>query len=207
MLAVTLPPGDVKFTFPTSEEDTTNGHIYLTIPRGSRFDTSLHWHATHTEYMKVIKGRALFTLDGVARVYTPDDDEIEIKPYVWHIVTRADAGRPEGVEGDTEDIVIQERTSPADREKEIFFRNAMSMLKDGGGMGPRLLIQALALMAETDMYPVVLQTGPRWLSRYVTYTLLWTGWLLAKALGLSVTYDEYTPSDLKAAVAERKKRA
>lgn len=173
-LNVKLPPGSVSFNFPTDTAEVSKGYVYATFPRGSGLDTSLHWHESYTEYMKVLRGRALVSLDGVEKVYTAEDDEVVIHPYVWHIVRRADRGKVEG--GDDEELVIHERTDPADGEKEIFFRNGLSMILDAKAelerLSFRFILEGMALMAQTDLYPVLVPWGPRWFSRYTTYTVL-----------------------------------
>ncbi|KAG9028523.1 hypothetical protein FRB95_006384 [Tulasnella sp. JGI-2019a] len=159
------------------------------------------------EFHKVLSGRALITLDGITREYTPQDDEIVIRPFVKHLIRRADAFRPEGELGDREDLVLRERTEPADREKEVFFRNGISALIDANGgpgqMGPRLFVQGLAMFSETDMYPVVTENGPTWFGRYATYAMILLGVILAKVFGIKGIYDEYTPGELKATVGKK----
>ncbi|KAG8993384.1 hypothetical protein FRB94_013979 [Tulasnella sp. JGI-2019a] len=100
---VALPKGLLSFMFPTSETDNSRGHINATIPKGSRANAAYHWHETHTEFHKILKGRALVTLDGVTREYTSNDEELTIKPFVKHIIQLADEFRAEGEPGDDED--------------------------------------------------------------------------------------------------------
>ena len=61
-----------------------------------------HWHEFHDEYMKVLRGRMEFTLDGVKTIVSADDDELEIIRGVVHGFSVI-----EGVE-----VLFRERTRP-----------------------------------------------------------------------------------------------
>ncbi|KAG8993386.1 hypothetical protein FRB93_001999 [Tulasnella sp. JGI-2019a] len=188
-LSVTLPEGSLSFTFPTTESDIANGYVIATIPSGSRVNTGYHWHETHSEFHKVLSGRALITLDGITREYTPQDDEIVIRPFVKHLIRRADAFRPEGELGDREDL---EWDICIDRCKRRAWAD-----------GAETFVQGLAMFSETDMYPVVTENGPTWFGRYATYAMILLGVILAKVFGIKGIYDEYTPGELKATVGKK----
>ncbi|KAG8868799.1 hypothetical protein FRB97_001896 [Tulasnella sp. 331] len=130
---------------------------------------------------------------------TPNE-ELVIRPFVKHIIRRVDEFRREGDPGDPDGLVLKERTEPADREKELFFRHLLSNLMDAKGcpgkMGPRFLVQMLAFSAATDLYPVVVDVGPRWVGWYVTYAMLLLGTVFAKIMGIKALNDEYTIEEL-----------
>jgi mannose-6-phosphate isomerase-like protein (cupin superfamily) len=79
------------------------------------FDSFLHFHIDHAEFLYCERGRIRVTIGHETRVVGPEDGEISIPKWVPH--------RWETLQID-EETVVWERTDPADGEKELFFRCA-----------------------------------------------------------------------------------
>ena len=62
----------------------------------------LHWHETHDELFRVIKGRMEVMIGSNTRIYVPEDGEIRIPKGVAHS-SRCFIG---------EETIIEERTDP-----------------------------------------------------------------------------------------------
>ncbi|KAK0512616.1 hypothetical protein JMJ35_004633 [Cladonia borealis] len=235
-------PDSVTFTFPKHSEN-LNGHssdtpsTIVTIPPGSSFTTSLHWHVTHTEYIRVISGAALITLSNQTKVYTAEDGIAVIPRYARHEWMRFDRpahllsksqrkGQEKWMEEHGEDVieklrgmdlVAEEWTDPGDGEKEVFFRNILSTLKESqwreGWWGVVLmLLQIMLVMWELDNPVVLLDLGgpgdgDGWrgaVETAVTYAFMWSVAMMGKALGLKAVNEEYTPKYLLKAWDEGK---
>ncbi|KAH8902890.1 Cupin, RmlC-type, partial [Coniochaeta sp. PMI_546] len=107
--------------------------VKITLPPGSKWSSGLHWHETHTEYLRLLSGTIRVRLGDEVRVLSAsapgggdgDGDgvgvEVRVDRYVWHEWGRAGDGE-EGEEGE-EDVVVEERTEPEDGEKGLFFWN------------------------------------------------------------------------------------
>jgi len=98
------------------------GQVRITLPAGSVWSSGLHWHETHTEYLTVIRGRVHVRLGDDERIIDAADDrgagppEIKVDRGVWHEWSRAEPDGPD-------DVVVIEKTDPADNEKAVFFWN------------------------------------------------------------------------------------
>ena len=119
-MTLTLPTGHVTFNFPTPE---TNNRTTIVIPVKSKWTTTLHWHETHTEYIRILKGRARVTIGKVTRDYGPEDRDLRIDNFVTHEYMRADVDRKEE-EKDEGEVEVLEWTDP-------------------GMLGPLLLLSSL----------------------------------------------------------------
>ncbi|THV05734.1 hypothetical protein K435DRAFT_712399 [Dendrothele bispora CBS 962.96] len=104
-----------------------------------QFFVPKHWHETHDEIMRVVKGKLDIMLGSTWKTYTPEDGEVVIKKGVVHSL-RAARG---------EETVFHERTSPMDGEKEMFFRNIFSV----GGMDAKVLA-VMQVFYHGDTVPV-----------------------------------------------------
>ncbi|KAJ4319925.1 hypothetical protein N0V84_006108 [Fusarium piperis] len=105
------------------------GQVKITLPESSTWSSGLHWHETHDEYLKVIKGTIRVQLGTTVQyISATENEQPEIKAarYVWHEWQRAE---PDG------EVVVIERTVPDDNEKAIFFWNLNGVILDA----PRLL--------------------------------------------------------------------
>ena len=111
---------------------------------------------------------------------------------------------------DSDELIVQEWTDPADGVKEVFFRNLFSVLFDAANMkndfskllpmGWWVQWQILVISAGMDETPLLFESlGNGLIAQLVAAILLWlaafAGWLV----GLKVRYQEYTPLEIKAA--------
>jgi mannose-6-phosphate isomerase-like protein (cupin superfamily) len=83
------------------------GRTINTIPRGSKWRPKPPWHARYAEFFAVKKGRALYKIDGVEKIVTPEDGVQTVKVGQVHDFIRADKGI-KGDGSDPEDVVIEE---------------------------------------------------------------------------------------------------
>jgi hypothetical protein len=158
-----------------------------------------------TEYLEVIQGRALVTVDDSTALFGPDDGVITVPRLTIHSFQRADA-HPDGAAWRDVELRIREWTSPPDGRKEAFFRNMLGVLEDrrGGVAGvARLVLGLAAVMWEHDNYPVLVR-GPAFMGseaqlairRAVTHAVLGGVHFVARLCGIRGTYEEYTPKDI-----------
>jgi uncharacterized RmlC-like cupin family protein len=91
----------------------------ITLPPGSTWTSGLHWHETHTEYLRLVKGTIRVQLGNTTSIISADATtepvEVKVDRFVWHEWSRA---VPHG-----EEVIVIERTDPADHEKHLFFYN------------------------------------------------------------------------------------
>lgn len=114
-----------SLTNPIIQRDPPNAVVYdlsepdqvtIILPARSTWTSGLHWHENHVEYLRVINGSVQITLGDQVRVVSAADGEIRVDRNVWHEWRRAD------LEGGG-DVVVVERTDPADGDKAVFFWN------------------------------------------------------------------------------------
>ncbi|SPJ72438.1 uncharacterized protein FTOL_02166 [Fusarium torulosum] len=121
-----LPPGGLDFG---SKKD-KSGVVHIYIKAGENTPgTGLHWHETHTEYLEVVQGYALVTVGNYTSVFSKDDGIITIPRYAIHQYMRADKTE-QGKVGKDVDLIVREWTEPGDGDKEVFFRNIISLMID-----------------------------------------------------------------------------
>ncbi|MCJ1310767.1 hypothetical protein MMC25_004434 [Agyrium rufum] len=196
--------GSVRYDLPT-EESTS---ITITLPPGSTWTSGLHWHETHTEFIKIVQGKALVTLGTLQHVYEPKDGVIQVERYEIHEWGRAPAEEEQATE---EDLIVEEWNYPADGEKELFFRNLNSVVSDCSRTkpGPFMTMDAwidwqiLAICHDFDNYPVYLSNFYlRWAATHVI--LFITRWLGFLFLGIRGRYEEYSPKQVTKAKLQKK---
>ncbi|KAH8669655.1 hypothetical protein BGZ60DRAFT_408005 [Tricladium varicosporioides] len=147
-------PSSVTYTLPSTPF--AFPVVTITIPPHSTWTSGLHFHAMHTEYLSVVKGTALVTLDGVTNTYTSSDGIITVPRYMKHEWQRGDKGNGE----DKDELVVKEWTDPEDGEKEIFFRNLNSAILDATSNGLRkpnewmLTWQLFTIFWQLDNFPL-----------------------------------------------------
>ncbi len=182
-------PDSVTFAFPEYPEN-PNGQssnipsTIVTMLPGSRYTTTLHWHVTHTEYIKVISGAALITVSNKTKVCTAEDGIAVIPRYARHEWMRFD--RPAHLLSKPQrevqekwmkeqaddvieklgkgDLVAEEWTDPRDGEKEIFFRNIFSTAGESQWRerwwgGVLIVLQMMLVMWELDNLIVLFDLG------------------------------------------------
>lgn len=82
-------PGQaVTFTFPDPQDQARRSRI--SIPPGSRWSPSPHWHERYDEYFKVVRGKVILEVDGIRTTIGPDDGVMVIQKYQVHEFWRAD---------------------------------------------------------------------------------------------------------------------
>jgi quercetin dioxygenase-like cupin family protein len=184
--------GDVTYTLPSPAF--SSPVVTISLPPNSKWTSGLHWHETHTEYLAIIQGSALITLNSVTKTYTPSDGIIVIPRYARHEWRRASSS--------DEELIVQEWTDPEDGEKEVFFRNLSSVIEDATRDGKpnewSLTHQLFVIFRALDNFPVlvdlsyvpVVGKGLEWA---ITHFVLGYAVLLGLVLGWKGVYPEYTP--------------
>jgi len=178
--------------------------VTIHLPPQSKWTSALHYHTSHREYLRVLRGQALVTLisgdNRSTKIYTRESGTVQIDKYVVHEWRRAfDEG---------EEVMVQEWTDPADGAKEVFFRNLNSVIPDAEmsreglakwiSLGWWVELQILVIGAGMDNYPVFLQLlGTGVGMRMMTAMFLWIVTQLGSLLGLRTWYEEYTPARLR----------
>jgi ABC-type ATPase with predicted acetyltransferase domain len=74
---------NIAQTFLNDPVWTTRTHIH---PDAELVYVYPHWHDTHEEVFRVVSGRMEYTLDGVKKVYGPDDGLIHIPKRTVHSI-------------------------------------------------------------------------------------------------------------------------
>lgn len=142
----------VAYHIPIAPPSSTNPILKSTIalPRRSRWTSGLHFHTTHTEYLRLIKGSIFVELDGVTKILSAKAGgeissktsqlvktglEITVDKYARHNWGRAEeylAWRWIGIgsvtkivppEDRDEEVIVEEWTDPVDIAKPLFFWN------------------------------------------------------------------------------------
>ncbi|KAH7164890.1 hypothetical protein DER46DRAFT_354132 [Fusarium sp. MPI-SDFR-AT-0072] len=194
-----IPPGGIDFSSQTNKPGVVD--IYLRAGDNTP-GTGLHWHETHTEYLQVIQGYALVTVGDRTAVFSKDEGIITIPRYTMHQYMRADK-TDEGKVGKDVDLIVREWTEPGDGDKEVFFRNMISLIMDkkDGALGTvGMLLSVMTVCWSHDNYPVFWK-GPevfgeavqQRVRRVVTYSLMGCLVLFGRLVGCKPQYPEYTP--------------
>ena len=193
-----------------------NTHTILTLPPKSTFSTGLHWHETHEEYLFVLQGKALITVEDVTRVIGREDGVQEVKRGVIHGFSRADSPalsrqrlheiqqQQQQRNGDdswmSEDVIVLEFTSPADPLKEVMFRNGVSaFLANDSQLSLPLIARILVNMGTLDQYPLIIPAGVPgsiFLSWAMVHALFGISVPVLKWWGFRGWEREWTPEEL-----------
>lgn len=170
----------------------------ITLPAGSTWTPSPHWHERYTEYVRCVSGRLLVRLDGVEKVVTPADGPQTINKFVVHEFMRADThGYSDGGwDKERQDVVVEEWTDPEDGVKQVFFRNLIGVLQDQEYWGGWTGVQALLICSRYDNYNVLVGGWGKWAVTHAAFAAI-EG--IARLAGLKAWYDEYTPVVLRGA--------
>ncbi|KAM0189657.1 hypothetical protein ACHAPA_006356 [Fusarium lateritium] len=196
---LSLPPGSLDFG--SKENQSGVVHIYLKAGEDTP-GTGLHWHEAHTEYLEVVQGFALVTVGNHTAVFSKDDGIITIPRYTIHQFMRADKTE-QGKVGKDVDLIVREWTEPGDGDKEIFFRNMISLVMDKKSttLGTvDMLLSVMVVFWYHDNYPVFWK-GPELFGtgvqerarRVVTYSVMGCLVLIGRIIGCKPQYPEYTP--------------
>lgn len=134
--------------------------VTISLPPKSNWTSGLHWHETHTEYLQVIKGKAQITLEGVTKIYGPEDGHVKVDRGARHEWKLAPGSDDAARDDDQYALVVKEWTDPADGEKEIFFRSLSSVFMEPPRLEAMLTLQLFCTFQALDNYPVIFAT--RW---------------------------------------------
>ena len=210
----------------------------ITIPISSTWTSGRHWHNEHVECWKVLSGAVLITLNNNSFVVTGGSPAVVIPRKVRHELMRWDCpGRVDHqkaaqeafrtkmlAKGQSKEleklgaqcVEAEETTTPADGEKEIFFRNLLSAVSEprNGTLGEVLrFIHILRIYLGLDAKMVILDMGPEdgngW--RAMVEEMIW--WLLVgmaslvgAVFGLKPVSEAYTPGPLVSRREEQKSK-
>ncbi|KAI0110176.1 hypothetical protein F4814DRAFT_461330 [Daldinia grandis] len=157
----------------------------IRIPPGSAWTSGPHWHGAHTEFLRVVAGRARVTLSGRAFCVGPAEGVVMVPRGAVHEWCRA--GGEEG------ELVVEEWTEPRDGAKEMFFRNLNGIVLDaspGGAWDDALVtLELWSLFWRADNYPVTLGVG--WVGGVATRVVMGGAVVLGWVLGRQGVYGEY----------------
>lgn len=140
----------------------------IVLPTHSWWTSGLHWHETHTEYLRLIRGSIFVRLGNETRIISAQGGS----PWHWNegpppppetLIIRVDRGvrhnwgraqqhyypngntrRAIGVprnyypEDMYEDVVVEEWTDPVDLGKPLFFWNLNGVINPSGGTDPAI---------------------------------------------------------------------
>ncbi|KAF2812141.1 uncharacterized protein BDZ99DRAFT_568882 [Mytilinidion resinicola] len=159
---ITRPPPNAVVYDLSSPTQTT-----ITLPPNSTWTSGLHYHTTHTEYLRLLHGSISLRLGTATTILTAPPDgtgiEVTVPRGVRHEWRRADSPAVKQVDGDG-DVVVVERTDPADGAKSVFFWNLNGAILDGGrGRGwwgaAWLTMELLIVFRALDNWPVFVDLG------------------------------------------------
>lgn len=85
--------------FPTPE---TEDRTIISIPEHSNWGPGLHWHEAYTEHIRILRGRARITVNGVTKIYGPSDGVVTFEKFDVHDFSRADANTGQADDGPLE---------------------------------------------------------------------------------------------------------
>ncbi|KAI0484858.1 hypothetical protein GGR56DRAFT_680685 [Xylariaceae sp. FL0804] len=193
------------------------GQATIRVPPGSAWTSGPHWHATHTEFLQVVAGRAEVTLAGdVLPAVRPANGIVVVPRGVVHEWRRSTGGddqahdqqreeeqqQQQQQENEEEDLVVREWTDPRDGQKAAFFRNLNGLVLDALAAGPgswrtrTLGLELANLSWRMDNWPVVLGGGagrwPGWAHGVATRAVLLASVALGRLLGCRGVYEEYS---------------
>ncbi|KAH8899064.1 hypothetical protein GQ53DRAFT_759265 [Thozetella sp. PMI_491] len=209
------PPSSVIYDL------TQPNQVTVTLPTGSAWTSGLHWHETHTEYLRVVQGKVRVRLGNEIRTISAADGEVKVARNVWHEWSRDEAAE--------EEVIVIERTDPADGDKAIFFWNLNAVILNAQKVVKPALIPGwlfglwmdfwvslnlFVIFDGLDNFPVFLELSgllSRW-GRPVTegttiwhYAMilerLWTHFLVGLAtrvgwvMGVRAVREKYTPPE------------
>ncbi|KAK6958351.1 hypothetical protein Daesc_001150 [Daldinia eschscholtzii] len=172
------------------------------VPAGSAWTSGAHWHDSHTEFLRVLSGRARVTLSGRTFCVGPEGGVVTVPRGAVHEWRREEGEEREREEEEgsgqvgSKDLVVREWTEPKDGAKEMFFRNLNGIILDasttsGKGAGEALVMLELwNLFWRADNYPVTLGTG--WVGRLATRAAMGVAAVLGWVLGRTGVYEEYS---------------
>ncbi|KAL2171202.1 hypothetical protein VTG60DRAFT_3513 [Thermothelomyces hinnuleus] len=207
--------------------------VTITLPAGSTWTSGLHWHETHTEYLRLVKGRIRLRLG----------DAVQTKPRSGGEEVAAEEEEEEEEEEEKEEVVVVERTEPADGDKAVFFWNLNGVILEaeaeaavparrttatgrlaGVWAGLWTTLSLWAIFDALDNFPVLLgvrdagwqrgllergSRGDAWLTWWETrwsHAVLSIASVLVCVAGERAVRPRFTPAEEYAALVLRSKR-
>ncbi|KAF2164786.1 hypothetical protein M409DRAFT_24691 [Zasmidium cellare ATCC 36951] len=215
-LTTTIPLTSLTYTIPSLNHTITlhlpnsskhsahlppnSTHRILEIPLGSHWQPGAHWHEEHTEYIKILQGTAKVWINGRVRVLG-EGEEVVFERRDVHNFCRAE------IDGG-EVLVVEEWTDREDGSKQVFFRNAFSLVRDTEKLGG-LLWAFLRFFYLCSYRDNLLVFGPLclpfWAQRFVTGVVFGVVRVVGRFAGWRSWYEEYTPVRLREVAEGRKK--
>ena len=185
-------PGEVTYILPEPSSST----VTIILPPKSPWTSGSHWHETHTEYLRVIKGAAKVTIQNRTCTYRASNGIITIPKFAVHEWSRV---LEDDSDFNDEELVVQEWTDPADGLKEVFFRNLNSVILEHTGKGwfgsVVFMLHLWTIFHRLDNWPVIVG-GPFYVRWLLTHVVVGYGARVGALCGLRAVYDEYTPREL-----------
>lgn len=218
----TPPPGAASHSFDTPSK------THLTVPVGSAWTPGRHWHNNHTEHFKVLSGAILVTINNNSFVVTGASPTLTIPRKARHELMRWDCPGRKGhqnvaqeafrkemlAKGQSKEleklraqqVEAEEWTTPTDGEKEVFFRNLLSVISEPrkGILGEMLrFIHIVIIYQDLDTRMVILDMGSEdgngWrgmVEEMMWWVVLGVAGLIGGVLGLKPVSEAYTPDRL-----------
>jgi uncharacterized RmlC-like cupin family protein len=184
----------------------------ITLPAKSIWTSGLHWHETHDEYLKVVKGSIHVRL-GPSSSIVREGEEVKVEKFVRHEWSRA---KPD----DNDEAVVIERTEPADIEKHLFFWNLNGIILESITVTREdwvsrwfidwtVTLKLFMVFCTLDNWPVFYDleayrnrnNGLRCfltlhIESMVTHLVLLIAWIVGTMLGWNAVDEAFTPSTL-----------
>jgi hypothetical protein len=178
----------------------------ITLPMGSTWSSGLHWHNTHTEYLRLIQGSIRVVLGSAEHTITARPDEAEEDQIVLIVEKGVQHEWSRAAIDDGIDVIVEESTEPRDGMKTVFFWAVNAVVLEGierikgsrTGLGAwieewLLWWKLMIVFWELDNWPVF---GGRYFAQSLhTFTVLsvagWLGW----ACGTKVIRKDIMPED------------
>lgn len=210
----------------------------ITIPVSSTWTSGRHWHNEHVERWEVLSGAILITLNNNSFVVTGGSPAVTMPRKARHELMRWDCPGRTGhqkaaqeafrtemlAKGQSreleklgaQEVEAEESTTPADGEKEIFFRNLLSAVSEprSGALGGLLrFIHILKIYQGLDAKMVIVDMGPEdgngW--RAMVEEMIWAllvgmASVVCAVFGLKPVSEAYTPGPLVSRWEERKSK-
>ena len=174
----------------------------ITLPVGSSWTSGLHWHETHDEYLHVLQGSIRVRLGSSTHILHVGQ-QAKVSRFWRHEWSRADVSTGE-------EVIVLERTEPADDEKHLFFWNLNGVILSSKGerwWSEWLIMLRLFMIFYTlDNWPVLCEMSyvrrsasgvlAAKIESWITRVVLASAVLLGGLLGLEAVDTRLTPPEL-----------
>jgi hypothetical protein len=180
----------------------------ITLPTGSEWSSGLHWHNTHTEYLRLIQGSIRVVLGFEEQIITALPNQTEQDQIVLTVPkgTRHEWSR--AIIDDGIDVSVEESTDPTDGLKTVFFWSVNAVVLEGieGIKGSKtglgrwfegwlLWWKLMIVFCELDNWPVFYR-GRFGVESLCTYIILASAHILGWIMRLNVIRKNTMPADI-----------